>query len=395
MTLLSAPPAFGRAEQAALPEGSFRMTDAWPGRLLERRVAIKRINKQQSYQKRAPMKTTATCLALSVALAGSLWAAPDTTPQPITNTPLSHELTEWARQARQAAERAMQEAREAMAAAQEKLAQAPQLLAQSVGAIRRERGRHLPVRPIRTLVVSPRLAEAKQLADMEEDLAVMLRLLAKDIEFEVRPEANRAMGIVITSLADHQRAPEAMYLEGFGAFFYLTVDFPLLPEKEEKSAKADAAPMDSDWDRARAELFGGAVPETTRRSQAWVAGGEPPAPPAYEAEKVEDLKRVLLNTLRHAVNLRGMKPEDWVHVAVSAFPRGSGGIGDGAVSMGQVSVTTMVDGKPVTRQYASGAAGAARQGLLNLRVKRSDLDDYAKGKLTLEDLRKKAQITLY
>jgi hypothetical protein len=276
--------------------------------------------------------------------------------------------------------------------ARQKVAEAPKLWAQTVGAIRRERGRQMPVRPIRTLVASPRLAEANKIPEMEEDLAVMSRLLAKDLEFELRNDENRPMHVVITSFGDQGQAPEALYLEGFGAFFYLTVPFPLLPEAE-KSAKTEVPPMDSDWDRTRAELFGGPLPEPGRRGHLCAGGAEPPPPPPYDAEKVEDLKRVLLSSLRNAVNIRGMKPEDWVHVSVHSFPRATGGPGMG-VSVGQMTVTTTQDGKTVTRTY-SGGNNPPRQGLLNLRVKRSDLQTYAEGKITLEDLRKKAQISLY
>jgi hypothetical protein len=298
-------------------------------------------------------------------------------------------------QARRAAEQALQEMRETLKVAQEKIAEAPKLFAQTVGAVRRERSRQIPVRPIRTLVASPRVAEAKQIPEMEEDLAVMSRLLAKDVEFELRNEGERPMNLVITTFGDNTRAPEAMYLEGFGAFFHLTVDFPLLPTPEEKTAKPDGPPMDSDWDRTRAELFGGAALDAGRRGNWGVAAGREPAPPpAYDADKVEDLKRVLLSCLRNAVNIRGMKPEDWVHVSVSSYPRG-GWAAEGGVAVGQVSVTTMQDGKSVTRTYGGGGGALQRQGLLNLRIKRSDLQAYAEGKMTLEEIRKKAQISLY
>lgn len=339
------------------------------------------------------MKTSVTLVGLTALLLGGAFAGVATEAQPAAENERVQNREEWRQQVRRATEQAIQEMREALKAAQQRLAEAPRLLAQSVGAIRRERGRQMPVRPIRTLVASPRVAEAKQVAEMEEDLAVMSRLLAKDIEFELRDEDHRPMNFVITTFMDQVRAPEAMYLEGFGAFFYLTVDFPLIPVAAEKAEKPDIPPMDSDWDRTRAELFGGSVPENNRRGHLRMGGGEP-TPPVYNAEKVDDLKRVLLSCLRNAVNIRGMKPEDWVHVSVCSFPRGAGGW-DGGVAMGQVSITTMQDGKTVTQTYPGNTGGPRRQGMLNLRIKRSDLQAYAEGKMTLEELRKKAQISVY
>ncbi|WCJ60153.1 hypothetical protein NXS98_03230 [Fontisphaera persica] len=338
------------------------------------------------------MKKTAMLLSLSLLLAANGWSSPDPAAQPQAEKDTAAERERWALHLQRALEQAVQDMRDALDTARQKVAEAPKLLAQTVGAIRRERGRQMPVRPIRTLVASSRLAEASKIQEMEEDLAVMSRLLAKDVEFELRNDENRPMNVVITSFGDQGQAPEALYLEGFGAFFYLTVPFPLLPEAE-KSGKTDLPPMDSDWDRTRAELFGGAVPEPGRRGNVWAGGGEPPPPPPYDAEKVEDLKRVLLSSLRNAVNIRGMKPEDWVHVSVHSFPRATAGPGVG-VSVGQMTVTTTQDGKTVTRTY-SGGNNPPRQGLLNLRVKHSDLQTYAEGKMTLEDLRKKAQISLY
>lgn len=340
------------------------------------------------------MKRMLIPMVLGLAMAGAGWA--DADPQashPAEKSP-RRDVEEWVQTARQAAEQALQEMRQTWKAAQQKLAEAPKLFAQTVGAVRRERSRQIPVRPIRTLVASPRVAEAGQIAEMEEDLAVMSRLLAKDVEMELRNEAEKPMGMVITTFGDTTRAPEAVYLEGFGAFFYLTVDFPLRPAPEEKAGKAEGAPMDSDWDRTRAELFGGPSPEAGRRGNFMVGGREPAPPPAYDADKVENLKRVLLSCLRNAVNIRGMKPEDWVHVSVCSLPR-SGGPGEGYVAVGQVNVQAMVDGRMVTRSYSSGGENLPRQGQLNLRVKRSDLQAYAEGKLTLEELRKKSQISLY
>ncbi|MCX8154924.1 MAG: hypothetical protein N3J91_00500 [Verrucomicrobiae bacterium] len=339
------------------------------------------------------MKTKAWLMGLTLVGMSSVWAVAEADVPPAAAEERAPRRGEWVQQMRRATEQAMEEMREALKAAQQRLAEAPRLLAQSVGAIRRERGRQMPVRPIRTLVVSPRVVEAKQMADMEEDLAVMSRLLAKDVEFELREEDQRPMNVVISAFGDQVRAPEAMYLEGFGAFFYLTVDFPLLPEAAAKADKPEAPPMDSDWDRARAELFGGA-PEGPRWVAPRIGVGEPPPPPAYKAEKVEDLKRVLLSCLRNAVNIRGMKAEDWVQVSVCSFPRGAGG-GEGGMAMSQVSVTTLQDGKAVTRSYGGGGGAGPRQGQLNLQIKRSDLQAYAEGKMTLEELRKKAQISVY
>jgi hypothetical protein len=219
----------------------------------------------------------------------------------------------------------------------------------------------------------------------------MSRLLNKEVEKEVGNDANRAMGIAISSWGGETKAPEAVYLEGFGALFALNVNFPLVAPAEEKDEKKAAAAADSEWDKARVEVFGG--PDQGDPNQPGVLMlGMNAQPPAYDPDKVDALKSTVLSTLRNAVNIRCLKPEDYVNVAVLSYPNRFGG-GDMFTSHMSVTVVQQ-DGKTVTKTSGT-STDSSRQSTLNVRVKKADLDTFSQGKLTMDELKKKATITVY
>lgn len=267
-----------------------------------------------------------------------------------------------------------------------------QLFAQAGAPRVRARNLRPPARQIRTLVVSPKTTDPKAITEIEEDLAVMSRLLNKEVEKEVGSDPSRAMGIVITSWGNETKAPEAIYLEGYGALFTLNVNFPLTPPPDDQPEKKTAAPADSEWDRARLEVFGGN--EANDPMNVFLAPGGHAPGPEYDADKVDNLKRAVLNTLRNATNIRILKPEDYVNVAVLSYPNRLGGGGAYGMAHATVTVTTTKDGQTVTKT-TENSTDAWRQSTLTVRVKKADLDSYANGKLTLDELHKKAAITVY
>lgn len=296
------------------------------------------------------------------------------------------------RDAREAAEHALQEARDvAEQAMHQHFAQAGAGGMAMPGRAMRVRSGKSASRQIRTLVASPKAADPKELTQIEEDLAVMSRLLNKEVEKEVGNDANRAMGIAISSWGGETKAPEAIYLEGFGALFALNVNFPLVAPAEEKDEKKAAAAADSEWDKARVEVFGG--PDQGDPNQPGVLMlGMNAQPPAYDPDKVDALKSTVLSALRNAVNIRCLKPEDYVNVAVLSYPNRFGG-GDMFASHMSVTVVQQ-DGKTVTKTSGT-STDSSRQSTLNVRVKKADLDTFSQGKLTLDELKKKAVITVY
>lgn len=272
----------------------------------------------------------------------------------------------------------------------------------------------------RPVVVTSKPLDAKELATVEEDLGIMARLLEKEIERESGAGGPRdAMGIVLTRLDG--RGPSVMLLEGYGAVFTFNVRMPLTPPPTRATEKKQERPTDSPWERTRRELFGS--PEEGARSgppsgqpgriefklpagggggagmMGYGGSGEPWAVrldhPQYDAKKVEELKKSVLEALKQAGNIRALKPDDFLTVVVQ------GGEGGGFGPTGFVAVETRTTtsspggGPPKVETYMNREGGSHRASTLTVRAKKSDCDDFAKGKLTAEQFGKKALMNLH
>ena len=233
----------------------------------------------------------------------------------------------------------------------------------------------------KALVIRSSEPDPKEQSSLEEDLAVMSHILDKALEekSDTTHRTHRAMGInVYFSSSNPMRS---LYLDGYGAVFMLHVGFPLLaPPKTE--ARKERAETSSTWEEARQELYG------------QPGGAKTLAGPAeeYDEEKVSQLKDTLLEALKNAANIRDLKPDDSVTICVF------GGAGAGRT---QVRSTTKRGATP-SPDLANNLwvmtdhnGGPTRGTILTIRVKKTDADSFAKGKLTLEEFRKKAKIAAY
>ena len=101
----------------------------------------------------------------------------------------------------------------------------------------------------------------------------------------------------------------SLYLDGYGALFMLNVGFPFLPppHAEGQQEKPEA---NSDWEDAKQELYG-----QGGRGRVMAAPSEP-----YDEERVNRLKEGLLESLKNATNIRGLKPDDSITVCVFGGP---------------------------------------------------------------------------
>jgi hypothetical protein len=226
------------------------------------------------------------------------------------------------------------------------------------------------------LVIRSSNPDPKEEANLEEDLAVMTHLFDKSFEDLPggRPHAFKAAGIDVF-FTPGQTPMRCFYLDGYGAVFLLNVSFPLVPPPQKVDREKPA--VDSAWAEAQEELFG--QPSEGR------FGG--PAE-EYSEEKVTKLKESLFDTLKNATNIRGLKSDDSIVVVVfgsSTTPRGKGRI---------AAKRAVVAHEGDTFLWQDGEA-PRRQTILTLRVKKTDIDAYAKGKLNTEDFQKRASPTAY
>jgi len=295
-------------------------------------------------------------------------------------------------------------------------------------------------------------SDPRSVDTLQEDLNVMSLLLQKKIEqtFGENSPTYR-MGIPLL-LQPGQRGIESLFLDGFGAVFTLNVNFPLVPPPASKAKERDSTTGSDDWDRARKELYG--ARETEEQMNPYGPNALP-----YDAGQVDALKRALLDSLRNAANIRGLKPEDWVVVSVfgtegveagpatsqtpgrtaapeqeaqqeqvnnsaqqafyyklmmeryhilppgaSPTPPTAGGFGGGGGGSG--GTTRRPGGEASASDTAPPGAGASwsvstsgvrtgRETVLIVRVRKSDAESFAKGKMNLDQFEQKATVSAY
>jgi hypothetical protein len=227
------------------------------------------------------------------------------------------------------------------------------------------------------LLVRTSEAEPKTQAALEEDLSVMTRILDKSIEELPGGQRRPRTALGIDVFFSPGSAPmRSIYLDNYGAVFFLNVGFPLIAPAEKHEDEKPAA--DSAWEDAKQELYG-------QHLQTAVAG-EPAED--YSQEKVEKLKDTLLASLKNATNIRDLKPDEFVTLWVSGG--NSGGAGRFRVVKHNTHATAGGN------LWASDqAALPVRRTILTVRVSKADIDAYAKGALSHEDFEKRARITTY
>jgi hypothetical protein len=235
-------------------------------------------------------------------------------------------------------------------------------------------------RPAAALIVGANL-EPADLTGLQEDLNVMARILAKAADKAAgAARAPTALGVVIqTPFAS--RGPQAVYLDGYGALFTLTARYPLVPPPQKPEKKTDEAePDNSVWENTRAELYGGG---SSPRAAVVVAARSRAAGAEYSADRVERLKSALLDAARNAANIRRLRPEETVVVAVQGTSNPAGKRGEARA----VSVST--------QRLLAADSGSQPSTTLVVQFKKADAEALAKGKLAPDDFARKATAKAY
>lgn len=223
----------------------------------------------------------------------------------------------------------------------------------------------------RTLLVGfVKLDEAER-KNIQEDVQIMSRILDKAAERALESTKNRRMGIDVMMLPGARG--ENIFIEDFGPLFILNVPIPL-----SGAGKSDAEgneKEDSDWEQTKRELY-----------QNRPYGGFEPM--KFDAKKVETLKAELLDALKNATHIRQLKGDQLITVVVTG--------GENTRAVFSKQMVKKHDGEPgkeeMRHEIFEHKVTAPQPTTLTIRVKKSDVDAFASGKMKAEEFTKKAMI---
>jgi hypothetical protein len=112
------------------------------------------------------------------------------------------------------------------------------------------------------------------------------------------------------------RETEAIYIQGYGTLFLMEVNFTFTPppKLQEQEDEETAENVDPTWQRAKQKIF----------SPQGLGSSDFASEERYSAEKIDQLKTELIKTLKHAANIRNLKPDEWVILTVIGQGRQAG-----------------------------------------------------------------------
>ena len=230
--------------------------------------------------------------------------------------------------------------------------------------------------------------ETKDLLTINEDINVMSRIFATSLQqARISSSGGRVFAddntsALLHALSGRNRASmQSLYLQGYGVLFLMKVDFPLLPplQTQQEDATEEKEEGDKVWEDTRRQLYEPGLLAKRKKDDSAVE---------YDAEKVENLKTTLIKALKHASNIRNLKPEE------SAILTITGGGGNGAMVTTHSAIVVSGREKVVHESPSSAVGSAARQALV-IRAKKADIDSFAKGALDIEQFRQRVQMINY
>jgi hypothetical protein len=262
----------------------------------------------------------------------------------------------------------------------------------------------------KSLVVRSSDMAPRTQGDLEEDMTIMTHILDKAVAARSSDDqfGHVAMGINV-AFVPGEGPTRSIYVDGYGALFFLNVNFPLLPPPVEKNVEKEKEPKDSTWEEAKEEVYGQPAAKSPQVE--------------YDAAKVTALKGALLDALKNASNIRSVRSDESITVCVigaplrrpvrlvsgggfghsvggggGGFGGGGGGASSGGGGFGAFNSTGGASGDSGETIWVSGGGNedaAGNRTTLTIRAKKADCVAFANGNLTTEEFRKRAVITIY
>jgi hypothetical protein len=245
--------------------------------------------------------------------------------------------------------------------------------------------RSAPSDAIPPLVIQFSSTNETDIQDWEEDLSVMTQLIEQSLQRAA--EEDLADFKISRVLISGNRSVRPLYLESFGALFMIKVNFPVVPPTKVDDEKTERS--ESDWERARHELY-------RRRQASWMAGNVESGAD-YDSDQVDTLKKELVQCLKNASNFRHLKSDEYISITVFGSPNSGAKAPKGSTrkkkSNAADEMARELD-RTIRDQLTQTRAG--RPGtVLTLRVKKAEVDAFAKGNIDLEAFEKRIATNTY
>lgn len=334
--------------------------------------------------KKAITQTIIVFVAINLITAGFTFA--QEVPEESPALPIEADV---AQKTAQIAERQMQAAQKQIEAAKNELRRMPPSTSATLSSLLSRMGWQYG-RSSSVLVIPAAELKVEDLAAITEDMTVMSRIFDKKLsQGRLITGGSWSVGTNPLSFGRDNSAIEAIYLEGYGALFLMKVNVLLSapPEaKEDKKTKEeDTDPL---WTETIQEMY--APLANTRRTR------DRPEE-KYDAEKVEDLKETLIKTLKHAANIRNLKPDESVILTVIGKAGQSAGVTIKAINRRGEYLILDKDKRTTSIVKAPSLSdiGFSSPAVLTIRAKKSDIDAFAKGRLSFDQFRQKILLLSY
>ena len=233
------------------------------------------------------------------------------------------------------------------------------------------------------LVIPAAELKPEDLAAITEDMSVMSRIFDNKLSQAHLTTGRASLFVGFAPFSGHNSGTiEAIFLEDYGALFLMKVNVLLSPPpeapEEKETEEEDTDPL---WTQMRQEIYAPEEADRRRRS------GDSPEE-KYDAEKVEELKETLIKTLKHAANIRNLKPDESVVLTVI-----------GKAGQPSVSATGRLFREDYGSRYiistSRAGTGFSSPTVLTIRAKKSDIDAFAEGKLSFDQFTEKTQLLSY
>jgi hypothetical protein len=215
-----------------------------------------------------------------------------------------------------------------------------------------------------------------------EDLGIMSRIIEKNVltPYSVRQAGWREVFVggygspdVVgpRTLFPSGGRIKPLYIAGYGATFFIQVDFPLLAPPEKPQEPAASSQEDLVWAQTKQSLL------DSRRTGTVVTGK--PAGQPYNQAKVEGFRKSLIALMKHAANIRTLAANERLTLVVQ----------------GPAPATATPGPSTRTGLVLPAIGVSSGRNVMTLRATKADVDAYAKGQLSPEQFEQRVQAITY